>query len=398
MRLSEHRLTEIALVFLKLGATAFGGPAAYIAMMQDEVVERRQWLSRQHFMDLVGATNLIPGPNATEMAIHCGFVRGGWRGLMLAGLCFIAPAALISGLLGWVYLRYQTVPAMSALIFGIKPAVIAIIFRAIWQLAPNAVKSWHLALIGLLVAGMALFNVNEITAIFTGGGLGMILLYLSRRKFKPTAAAWLPVGFSSAVAPNKNLLLTLAGTTSATVGFSLSQLFLVFLKIGAVLFGSGYVLIAYLEGELVERLGWLTMPQLMDAVAVGQITPGPLLSTATFIGYQIAGTWGALLATVGVFLPSFVFVALTNPFIPKLRNSFVTACFLDAVNVSALGLMVAVTLQLGRSVLVDWKSILIALASMFLIARFKKLNTTWIIVGSAFIGFLLQIIDAWFLR
>lgn len=396
MRAHRHRLSEIALVFLKLGTTAFGGPAAYIAMMQEEVVERRQWLSRQHFLDLVGATNLIPGPNATEMAIHCGYVRAGWRGLILAGLCFITPAALISGLLGNIYLRYQTLPALSALIFGIKPAVIAIILRAIWQLAPGAVKSWHLALIGLTVIAMALFNTNEITAIFTGGGLGMILLYLSRRNFKPPVAAWLPLGFTSALVGNKNLALTLTATTTTAVGFSLFKLFLIFFKIGAVLFGSGYVLIAYLEGELVQRLGWLTMPQLLDAIAVGQITPGPLLSTATFIGYQIAGFKGAILATVGVFLPSFFFVALTNPFIAKLRHSFVTSCFLDAVNVSALGLMVAVTLQLGQSVLVDWKSILIALASLVLIFRFKRLNSTWIILGSAGIGYLLQMADAWF--
>jgi len=381
-----NKIKEVASLFLKLGIIAFGGPAAHIAMMQREVVRDRKWMSEQHFLDLVGATNLIPGPNSTEMAIHCGYQRAGWPGLLVSGVCFILPASIITGLLAWVYAEYHTVPQLQVFMYGIKPAVIAIILGAVQQLGRKALKSWQLGVVGVFVMLLAFAGISEVLAILIGGVLGMLWLRLGNKN-DSTGTGMGILALRSIRPP-----AALAGA-AAVVGVSSLQLFLVFLKIGAVLFGSGYVLVAYLDGELVNKLGWLTKTQLLDAIAIGQFTPGPVLSTATFVGFQIDGISGAVLATVGIFLPSFFFVAALNPLIPKLRQSKWASAFLDAVNISALGLMVAVTLNLGRATITDWKSILIAVTSIFVAFRFKKVNSAWIILGGAALGFVLKLVE-----
>jgi chromate transporter len=382
-----HKVKEVAGLFFKLGVIAFGGPAAHIAMMQREVVQERKWMSQQHFLDLVGATNLIPGPNSTEMAIHCGFQRAGWTGLLVSGITFILPATLITGVFAWVYATYHTVPELAAFLYGIKPAVIAIILGAVHQLGRKALKSWQLGLIGFAVIVVSLAGISEIAAIIIGGVTGLLWLRLGTRTPEK------PVGLSL-LWPVKPALLY-AGT-AGVAGISSLHLFLVFLKVGALLFGSGYVLVAYLDGELVQALGWLTEAELLDAIAIGQFTPGPVLSAATFIGYQVQGFQGAVLATLGIFLPSFVFVAMLNPLIPKLRQSLWASAFLDAVNVSALELMIAVTVELGQAVLLEWKALLIAGLSIIASFRFKKISSAWIIIGGAVLGFLLRTIETGF--
>ena len=306
-------LGEVARLALRLGVTAFGGPAAHIAMLRDEVVERRRWLSDAHFLDLLGATNLIPGPNSTEMFIHIGYQRAGWRGLIVGGLCFIMPAALITLALAWAYVAYGATPAATWLLYGVKPVIIAVVVQALWGLGRSAVKSWLLGLVGLATLSLYLLGFNEIALLLGGGALVMLIGNLRRlRDAKPGhgLGAALLLG-----APNALL------AQAAAVPISLTTLFLTSLKIGAVLYGSGYVLLAFLRNDFVERLGWLTNQQLLDAVAIGQVTPGPVFTTATFIGYIVAGTPGAVLATIGIFLPSFLFVALSNPLIPRLRRS-----------------------------------------------------------------------------
>jgi chromate transporter len=367
-------------LFLKLGLTAFGGPAAHIAMMEDEVVNRRGWLSRERFLDLLGATNLIPGPNSTEMAIHIGFVRGGVIGLLVSGVSFILPAAGLTLLCAWVYVKFQTLPQANALLYGIKPAVIAIILGALWRLGKTAAKNPGLAGLGAMVMLAALLGANEIIVLL-GGGAARVLWRLSNRLRK---SALLPglVLFS----PN-GLWMTM---TAATQPFSLLSLSLLFLKIGSVLFGSGYVLVAFLQGELVEQYGWLTQQQLLDAIAIGQFTPGPVLSTATFIGYLLAGMPGAIAATVCIFAPSFFFVLVSNPLIPKLRQSFVAGAFLDGVNTGAIGLMAAVTLVLARNTLTDWGAWFIGIAAAAVVFRFK-VNAAWLALGGALIGGLLKL-------
>ncbi|MCB0273168.1 MAG: chromate efflux transporter [Calditrichaeota bacterium] len=375
-------LKEIAALFFKLGVIGFGGPAAHIAMMQEEVVDKRGWMSREHFLDLVGATNLIPGPNSTEMAIHTGYHRGGLPGLVIAGLCFILPAVLSTGLLAWVYVTWGTLPALEPFFYGIKPAVIAVILSAVWKLGQKAVKGPLLIGLGILVMVVNLgTGLNEVLLILGGGLLGMVVKQLLQGggDLKKQWGWWILPG-------------VLSGAGKGVAAISLNGIFLTFLKIGAVLFGSGYVLIAFLEGELVHNLGWLSETQLLDAVAIGQFTPGPVLSTATFIGYLIAGWPGATLATLGIFLPSFVFVLLLNPLVPRLRKSPWTAAFLDAVNVSALGLMAAVTVKLGFGVLGDWRAALIALLAAGVVFSGKKINPAWIIVGGALLGYLLTLL------
>lgn len=284
-------LAEVATLFLKLGFTAFGGPAAHIAIMHDEVVSRREWLTDEQFLDLLGATNLIPGPNSTEMAIHIGYVRAGWPGLIAAGLGFILPAALIVLALAWLYVQFGTTPTAGWLLYGIKPVVIAIIAQALWALGGKALKNSALALIGAAVTGLYFLGVHEIVLLFAGGLIFMFLSNRERiRKINPVIL--LPVG--------------VAALSQSAIPFSLSILFLNFLKIGSVLYGSGYVLLAFLRADFVLRLGWLTDQQLLDAVAIGQVTPGPLFTAATFIGYLLGGMPGALLATLGIFLPSFI--------------------------------------------------------------------------------------------
>lgn len=368
---SSNRLGEVARLFLRLGVTAFGGPAAHIAMMHDETVKRRQWLSDQEFLDLVGATNLIPGPNSTEMAIHIGFRQTGWLGLIVGGACFIAPAMLIVLFLAWVYVRFGALPQAEWLLYGVKPVVIAIIVQALVSLGRKAIRGPVLATVTTIVVALYFLGINEIVLLIAGG-LAVTLLSNARRLAGRTMGVLL-------------LPLGAAGATQITTATSLSVLFFTFLKIGSVLYGSGYVLLAFLRSDFVLRLGWLTDQQLLDAVAIGQVTPGPVFTTATFIGYLIAGTPGALLATLGIFLPSFVFVAISNPLIPRIRKSPWISSLLDGVNAASLGLMAAVAWQLGRASVFDVVTIGIALASLVLLIRYR-INSTWLILGGAVIG------------
>lgn len=369
-------LAEVAALFLKLGFTAFGGPAAHIALMHDEVVIRRKWLTDEQFLDLLGATNLIPGPNSTEMAIHIGYVRASWAGLLLSGICFIAPAMLIVLGLAWLYVRFGTTPQAEWLLYGIKPVVIAIIIQALWTLGSKALKNASLMLISVIVFALYSLGFNEIALLFSGG---LVFLLISSIRHRRTL--------------NPTFLLPLSSVAFAQtpIPFSLLVLFLTFLKIGSILYGSGYVLLAFLRADFVLRLGWLTDQQLLDAVAIGQVTPGPVFTAATFIGYLLGGTSGALLATLGIFLPSFIFVTISNPLVPKIRNSAWAGSLLDGVNASALGLMAAVTFQLASSSLIDLYTAVITVASLILLLRYK-INSTWLIAGGAFAGFFISLI------
>jgi len=368
-------LLEVSALFLKMGFTAFGGPAAHTALMHREVVVKRKWLTDEQFLDLLGATNLIPGPNSTEMAIHIGYLRAGWPGLLAGGLCFVAPATLIVLALSWLYVRFGTLPQVEWLMYGIKPVVIAIIAQALWALGKKALKNIPLAIVGFTVLALYFFGINEIALLFAGGLIFMLVQNWRRlRRLSPSAL--LPLGGF--------------GLAQAALPFSLFTLFLTFLKIGAVWYGGGYVLLAFLRNDFVLRLGWLTDQQLIDAIAIGQITPGPLFTSATFIGYVLGGTSGALLATLGIFLPSFIFVAISNPLIPKMRNSTWAGSLLDGVNASALGLMAAVTVQLAASSLTDFFAAFIAIVSLVLLLRYK-VNSTWLIAGGALAGFLISI-------
>jgi chromate transporter len=372
---SAAHLKEVTALFLRLGFTAFGGPAAHIALMHDEAVRRRRWLDDQAFLDLVGATNLIPGPNSTEMAIHIGFLRAGWAGLVAAGASFIAPAVLIVLGLAWAYERFGSTPQAEWLLYGIKPVVIAIIVQALWNLGRKAIKNWLAATIAAAIVALYFLKVNEIALLFAGGLAVMILANLRRGRTQAIKSLLFPIGGLGLLAQ------------AAAVPFSLPILFLTFLKIGSVLYGSGYVLLAFLRADLVVRFGWLSDAQLIDAIAIGQVTPGPVFTTATFIGYLLGGYSGALLATLGIFLPSFIFVAISNPLIPRIRSSVWASSLLDGVNVASLGLMAAVTWQLGRSSLVDPLTLLVGLLSFFLLIRFK-INSTWLIAGGALTGWL----------
>jgi chromate transporter len=373
-----RELTGLAALFLKLGTIGFGGPAAHIALMHDEVVRRRGWLTGQEFLDLVGATNLIPGPNSTEMAIHVGFRRAGWPGLIVGGLCFILPAMLIVTALAWVYVRLGSTPQAGWLLDGVKPVIIAVIIQALWSLGRQAVRGPLLAIIGCAVLLLFVLGVNEILLLAAGGLIAMIGLNLER---------WKGRGMGLALAPPLAAGGLLASSAATATAFSLLLLFLTFLKIGAVLYGSGYVLLAFLHADFVGRFGWLTDQQLMDAIAVGQITPGPLFTTATFIGYLLGGAPGALLATAGIFLPAFLFVALSNPLVPRMRRSPWVGGLLDGVNAASLGLMAAVTWQLGRASIIDPVSVVIAVVALMLLVRYK-VNVTWLIAGGAAIGWL----------
>ena len=368
---------EVARVFFRMGWYAFGGPAAHIAMMEEEIVRKRQWIDRQHFLDLMGATNLIPGPNSTEMTMHCGHERAGEAGLFIAGACFIFPAVLLTGLLAWAYVRYGQLPAVEPFIFGIKPAVLAIIAGAILKLGKKALKNWQLGLLGLLTLIVSMLDVSEILALLGAGLLGGVYFYL-RRRGQAQVSALFP--------------LLLWQTGAATLAkLSTAQIFWSFLKVGAILYGSGYVLFAYLDAELVAR-GWLSRPELIDAIAIGQFTPGPVLSTATFIGYQLGGVAGAATATLGIFLPSFLFVWILNPLVPKMRQSTFLGAFLDAVNIAAVAVMVAVLFDMGRDSLVDWRAGVIAAVSALAAFGPRKVSSMWIVLGGAVLGYLLQLV------
>jgi len=377
MKPNPDALREVIRLFLRLGFTAFGGPAAHIAMMHDEVVVRRQWLAEQHFLDLVGATNLIPGPNSTEMAIHIGYIRAGWRGLIAAGLCFILPAVLIVLALAWAYVEYGSTPQGDALMYGIKPVIIAIVVQALYRLVPTALKSPLLAAVGIGTLVLYLLGVNELLVLF-GGALFVVAIQAVRR-FPQTVAMLLPL-----VGMPRELF-----QASISSAVSLDRLFLIFLKAGALLYGSGYVLLAFLRNDLVVNYAWLTDQQLLDAVAIGQFTPGPVFTTATFVGYVLGGIPGAVVATVGIFVPSFFFVALLARIVPYIRQSPWAAAFLDGVNVAALGLMAGVTWQLGRAALIDLPTILLAVVAGFLLLRFK-LNSAWLVLVGGLVGLAIE--------
>ncbi|MBK9335387.1 MAG: chromate efflux transporter [Lewinellaceae bacterium] len=370
----KSRLSELAALFLKLGVIAFGGPAAHIAMLENEVVRKRNWMSHEHFLDLVGATNLIPGPNSTEMVMHCGHERAGWKGLIVAGVCFILPAVLITAVFAWAYQRYGQLPQVEAFVYGIKPAVIAIILAALLPLGKKALKTVELGILGAATAVACLLGVHEILALFGCGLAGVALFWIKNR----------------GQALHGLFPLALLQITTPLLPVSSLKIFWIFLKVGALLYGSGYVLFAFLDAELV-RCGLLTQAQLMDAVAVGQFTPGPVLSTATFIGWQLDGIRGALAATAGIFLPSFLFVALLNPLIPRMRKSKVLSAFLDAVNIAAIAVILAVCIEMGRAALTDWKTLLLALLSLGVLLVFKKMNSVLVVLGGAALGYVLTL-------
>ncbi|HYC87031.1 MAG TPA: chromate efflux transporter [Chryseosolibacter sp.] len=369
-------LADLAKLFLRLGFTAFGGPAAHIAMKHREVVENKGWITEQHFLDLVGATNLIPGPNSTEMAIHIGREKAGWKGLVVAGACFILPAVTITGIIAWLYRAYGYLPDVQRFIYGVEPAIIAVILAAVYPLARRSVTSVWLLLIGLATLVLALFGFSEIFLMF-GAGIAGLLIDTARRG-NPSSKQMVLVALPAQLA-----------TYAADIGNW--KLFLIFLKIGSVLYGSGYVLFAFLDAELVQP-DIITRAQLIDAIAVGQFTPGPVFSSVTFIGYQIGGIQGAVISTVGIFLPAFLFVALLNPLVKKMRSSEHFKAFLDAVNVASVAIIASVCYTMAVHSIVDWRTVTIAMASLVLSFGFRHINSAWIVIASALAGYLLSLV------
>jgi|SRR5579863_1908636 len=381
MNLSKsQRIREVAAYFLKLGLTAFGGPAAHIAMMREEVVKRRNWMDDRQYLDLLGATQLIPGPNSTEMAIFIGFFRAGCVGLILGGLCFILPAAVMVTVLAWLYVRFGQLPEVGSFFYGMTPVIVVIILQAVFELSKHTVKGPFIASVGIASIVLFLSGLNPVLILLVCGLLVLSSRYYRRLRNKGTQA-W-------AFFLSGGTLSIVSGTS-----FSLPLLFLIFLKIGAVLFGSGYVLLAFLRADFVENLRWLTDKQLIDAVAIGQATPGPVFTTATFIGFLLGGIPGALVATLGIFLPSFLFVAVMNPIIPRLRHSPILSGFLDGVNIASLGLMAGVAWQLCRSSLIDPFSVTTAIISLWLLFQ-RKINSTWLILAGGMMGLLSSVILA----
>jgi chromate transporter len=380
-------LRTLAALFLRLGTTAFGGPAAHIALLQDEVVTRRAWVSPQEFLDMLAATNFIPGPNSTEMAIHIGYRRAGWRGLIVAGSCFILPAALLCTLIAALYVHYGQRPISQSMLWGVKPVVVAVVVQALWKLGKATVRTHLLAVAAALAVVTLVLGVHELLVLFGAGVLVAVAEeFLRFRKGLRTFPMLAPPLFLAA--GSTTAAATAAGTT--LVAAPLLPLFLVFLKIGSVLFGSGYVLLAFLRADLVQRYGWLTEQQLLDAVAVGQVTPGPVFTTATFIGYLVSGPLGALLATLGIFLPAFFFVAVSAPLLPRLRNSRLAGAFLDGLNVASLALMAVVTWELGRAALMPvgtldpWAVVLAA--TSFVALSWRRMNSAWLVLAGAALG------------
>ena len=380
MMAGSETLQEVAVSFLRLGTTAFGGPAAHIAMMDDEFVRRRGWLSHEEFLDLLGAANLIPGPNSTEMAIHIGHRRAGWKGLVVAGVCFIIPAMLLVMAAAWAYVRFGSLPKFQGIMHGIKPVIIAIILQALWRLIPVAVKSGFLALVGSLAIVATMLGAGPLMVLFGAGIVTTARASIGRKRRSETFGAIAMPGWPGVVAALKS-----AGAAAALIPFSLLGLFLFFLKVGAVLYGSGYVLLAFIQTDLVDRLHWITQSQLLDAVAVGQVTPGPVFTTATFIGYLLAGVTGAVVATIAIFVPGFIFVAASRPLIPRVRGSKIAGAFLDGVNVGALALLAVVTWQLSRAALVDVVTVAIAVFSVWLLIR-SRINSAWLIFAAGIVG------------
>ena len=360
-------LRELARLFLRLGATAFGGPAAHVAMMKEHVVVRRGWMTHEQFLDLLGATNLIPGPNSTEMAIHIGYARRGFAGLVVAGACFIVPAMLFTGVLGWAYVHHGMRPEARWLMYGLRPAILAIVVHAIWGLARTAITSPFLAILGAAAVAASLLGVHEL-AVLGGAGLAVAATRVGAKR---------ALGLAPIAAP----------VAAAATPFGLVPLFLVFLKIGAVLFGSGYVLLAFMRADFVDRLHWLTEPQLLDAIAAGQLTPGPVFTTATFVGYVLGGVPAALVATAGIFLPAFVFVAASGPLVPRIRRSKLAGAVLDGINVASLALMAAVALELGRAAIVDVPTAVVVAAGTFALVRYR-ISSIWLLAASGMLGVL----------
>lgn len=372
-----NALSDVAKLFLKLGFTAFGGPAAHIAMMQEEVVNKRKWLNEQEFLDLIGATNLIPGPNSTEMAIHIGKKRAGWPGLMIAGLCFIIPAVLITYIFAWLYKVYGHLPEVAPYVYGIKPAIIAIILSAVYPLAKKSVKSLTLAIIGLVVLACSYVGVSEIYLMFGAGIVTMLFREISKQKSEHSHS----LIFIPLLQVPASIILTISNM----------KLFWTFFKIGSILYGSGYVLFAFLDTELVST-GLLSRQTLIDAIAVGQFTPGPVFSTITFIGYQMNGWSGAIMATIGIFLPAFIFVALLDTLLKKMRSSVRLSIFLDAVNVASVAIIVSVCITMGKETITDWRTVLIALIGLVVTFGYKKINSALIVLGGSVLGYLLMLL------
>jgi len=365
-------LAELAAFFLRLGTTAFGGPAAHIAMMEEELVRRRRWLSREKFLDLLGASNLIPGPSSTELAIHIGYLRAGWTGWLVAGICFILPASVIVAALAWAYLHFGRLPATSAILYGVKPIVIAVIFQAVWGLGRTAIKTTYLGLVAAVSLVFAFLGLHPLLLLLLAGGAACLA---ELKTLRGSSARVFALG------------TTTVGVAATATSFSLASLFLVFLKVGAVVFGSGYVLLAFLRADLVTQRGWLTDAQLVDAVAVGQVTPGPVFTTATFIGYLLGGVRGALVATAGIFIPGFLLVAASGPLVPRIRKSKMAGAFLDGVNGGSLALMAVVSWQLCRASLVDVVTIVLSAASLLALWRWR-MNSAWLVFVGAVVGIL----------
>jgi chromate transporter len=374
-RPARRPLGALALLFTRLGFTAFGGPAAHVSMMENEVVHRRGRMSPERFLDLFGAASLLPGPSSSELAIYIGYEQAGLLGLLIAGTCFIVPAALITAGLAWAYVRFGSLPEIGGVLYGVKPIIIAIIAQAVWSLAPKAVKSLPLAAVGVMAVAGAALSVDPILVLVAAGIAG--------------ALATGRIGKASGTSGAAIALLGPVGGGAVLTPVTLLGVFLFFLKIGAVVFGSGYVLLAFLHADLVDRLHWLTESQLLDAVAVGQVTPGPVFTTATFIGYVLAGPAGAAIATAAIFLPAFVLVAASRPLVVRVRKSKAAGAFLDGVNVASLGLIVAVTVQLGRAALIDVPTVLLAIVSALVIFRYK-LNSAWLVGGGAIAGLVMH--------
>ncbi|RDC57827.1 chromate transporter [Pedobacter chinensis] len=374
MEPEQKPLKDLAKLFFKLGCIGFGGPAVHIAMMEDEVVRKRKWFSSEYFLDMVSATNLIPGPNSTEMTMHIGHERAGWRGLLVAGLCFIFPAVMITAVFAWAHQQYGKLPQVTPFIYGIKPAVISIIVSTMISLGKKALKTVELGVIGIIAAGLAIYGFNEIYILF-GGGLIGALIYMAKST-RQSLNSFAPVA-----------LLQIGMTWTDKFDW---RLFAIFLKIGAILYGSGYVLFAFLDTELVKT-GLLSKQELVDAIAVGQLTPGPVFSSATFIGWQIGGLPGAIAATIGIFLPSFLFVFFLNPLLPKLRKSKVMSAFLDSVNVVSIAVILAICIEMGQTSITDWRTTVIAIASFAVTSWFKKINSAFIIAGGSILGYLLWV-------
>ena len=382
----EASLGDIAIVFLKLGMIAFGGPAAHLAMMEEEFVRRRQWITHADFLDRLATANLIPGPSSTEVAIFVGQLKRGWRGLIIAGCCFIIPAATIAAVIAWAYMRFGSLPKVEGILSAIKPAAVAIVIQALGKMGRTGVRTIPLAVIAALAAVLSLLGVSPVLVLVFAALISVTALTMKNRLLSVSASG---LGLNKLLGAPKALVPVVAVlATGAAIPVGLLRLFLSFLKIGAVVFGSGYVLLAFLQTEFVERLRWLTEKQLLDAVAVGQFTPGPLFATATFIGYVVAGWPGSVVATVGIFLPGFLLVAVSGPFLPRLRRSVVAGAALDGVVAGSLALMAVVAMQLARASIVDRRTLIVFGVSLIALLRFR-VNSAWVVAGAAVVGWVM---------